>query len=320
MNNRKETRSRYQTLLDTLLDELQGDADELVRRVQSNASNQSLRGPDAWYQNSYPAFVAHAPPETLDDLLRIIAFAYSWLATIPEARPNQAHLKAIKKAIEALRRLSDGEKHKTERRAARDALITAVQAAVGIRTEDSIVAVSKVLHFWDPGLAPMIDRNVVIGWRTLNAHATAALDIDPSSRKAGYLDYWELTDQLIKRSGERPGIRLSYRRIDELLFQLGRRATNSKKSAATEGAHAVIDGTKAHVPSGTTKLAKARNIYAQMRDSSPQMVIKAIRTGADLTRAGAQTYFYNIRKEMKRPTDGGAKTFEAKPPRRSPAR
>ena len=99
--------------------------------------------------------------------------------------------------------------------------MTLTQKAVGVSTDHSVVAVSKVLHFWNPELAPMIDANVVVGLKALPDSTWKGFkkDILGDVRKRRYLWYWELAFQLRASCQTKP---VGYRMLDELLFQLGR--------------------------------------------------------------------------------------------------
>jgi hypothetical protein len=95
-------------------------------------------------------------------------------------------------------------------------------------TAESVVIVSKVLHFWDAAVAPMIDANVAVGWQRLAAlpHWQDALrasgnqevkTISDPPRVQQYLSYWEFAYQCRACAHG-----VSYRELDELLFCYGR--------------------------------------------------------------------------------------------------
>ena len=100
-----------------------------------------------------------------------------------------------------------------------------VQGALSIAdTAESVVIVSKVLHFWDAELAPMIDANVAVGWERLAAspHWREALrasgnprikKLSDPPRVEQYLSYWEFAYQCRACAHG-----VSYREFDELLF------------------------------------------------------------------------------------------------------
>jgi hypothetical protein len=88
-------------------------------------------------------------------------------------------------------------------RAARLQALRVVQGALSIAdVAESVVIVSKVLHFWDADLAPMIDANVGVGSERLAAspHWREALrasgnprikKLSDPPRVEQYVSYWE---------------------------------------------------------------------------------------------------------------------------------
>jgi len=119
--------------------------DELCNR----AGNEPL---SLWYQNTYEVFKSQKV-ETKDDFIKVIAFAYSWMPTIPD----------IKKELDwdickcALGKLKCKEQ---------DALKNVLEIIVP-SINNSIVGASKVLHFMFPEEVTVIDSNVVTGWRAI---------------------------------------------------------------------------------------------------------------------------------------------------------
>jgi hypothetical protein len=205
----------------------------LAELKSAAAATGALTDTDAWYQASYPVFTAThvANPKTRDGFLTIVAYAYSWVATIPTTDPR-SHFERVRDAIQAIREAKCGSTYDAVGvRALRSAAVTSVQRALGIdSTAGSVVIASKVLHFWNSELAPMVDANVANGWRKLHqinsdwgeALSTSGNDrVTTISSHPGleqYLSYWEL----VYRFGQHCGI--SYREFDKLMFRCGRRS------------------------------------------------------------------------------------------------
>ena len=201
--------------------------DRLLHELHSVNADKKLEGRDVWYAKSYRAFRAAGEPKNLDDFIRLIAFAYSWLPTIPVANPTDGGFRRIERAVAKVRRLtraaSRGATDVQAIREARRELIEAVQKSLGLHSGHTIVAVSKVLHFWNRALSPLFDINVVRAWNTLSPEGRQLLPrgLGSSPRRNNFLDYWDLADRLIQRS-RNLGRPLDYRSLDKLLFRRAR--------------------------------------------------------------------------------------------------
>lgn len=103
-----------------------------------------------WYELSYKAFL-NQPIQTKDDLIRILAYAYSWMPTIPDINSNTVDWDRLIKLANELRH---GDINN------RKELVTALIPIVN----NSIVGSSKVLHFIAPDTIPIIDSRVTIAW------------------------------------------------------------------------------------------------------------------------------------------------------------
>ena len=209
--------------------DLVGVRKELERREKNRAAalRDAAGSKNAWYETSYPIFTALGPPTCRGDFVKRIAFAYSWLATIPKAEPADGHFKAVKDAVGGVLKedsLSDGLEDPDDlmqrRWKVRKELTEIVQEALHMKTGHSVVAVSKVLHFWQPELAPMIDGNVSEGLKALPAHLRDGFidNLTGDVRMSRYLWYWELA---FRMRGDQS---IDYRRLDQLLFLLGQQA------------------------------------------------------------------------------------------------
>ncbi|WP_121354854.1 hypothetical protein [Flavisolibacter nicotianae] len=110
----------------------------------------AYNGPD-WYELTYNLFTS-SPLETMNDFWRIVAYTYSWMPTIPDVK---AHLigdpDALLKKLQALRGGDDTQL---------EGLFLELIPVIN----NSLVGVTKVLHFIAPMTVPIIDRHVLRGW------------------------------------------------------------------------------------------------------------------------------------------------------------
>ncbi|HCY75963.1 MAG TPA: hypothetical protein DHV28_08570 [Ignavibacteriales bacterium] len=105
-----------------------------------------------WFESSYPAFVNHALSK-IDDLIPLIAYAYSWMPTIPTV--NFELLANDKYLFDELKRLQSASGYNLYELMRK--LIPAIN--------NSIVGTSKVLHFIAPETIAIIDSRVARAWK-----------------------------------------------------------------------------------------------------------------------------------------------------------
>lgn len=105
-----------------------------------------------WFDRSYPIFTQQ-PFTKIEDLIPLIAFAYSWMPTIPtikfELLENDNNL------LSELRSLQSGEGYNLY-----DILNKLVPAI-----NNSLVGTTKALHFLAPEKIAIIDSRVVNAWK-----------------------------------------------------------------------------------------------------------------------------------------------------------
>jgi hypothetical protein len=248
-----------------------------LKQVKSAFESNILDGTDAWYQASYDVFVG-GKARDYDQFVRAVAYAYSWVATIPKAAPRDSQVRAIKKAAEIAMR-------DTESRAD---LLQETRAALRINGKNSYVVVSKVLHFWDPTLAPMIDSWVYKALEELNI------------RRPAYIEYWRFADRAIRLARESKKIsNLDYRLLDELLFQFGRSRAPRPRRVVVRHRRTAPERARAAESSGyATKIAHARAIMKTMEGRPRSDVLDKLVNVVGLTPAGASTYYSNIKHEV----------------------
>lgn len=107
-----------------------------------------------WYQYSYKIYVSHNL-DSIDDFWKIVAFAYSWMPTIPTI-----YYKKIKgkedKLFSELRKLKQGKGD-----------IPWLFNTLTPVINNSVVGTSKVLHFIAPDSVPIYDSRVISAWSKL---------------------------------------------------------------------------------------------------------------------------------------------------------
>jgi hypothetical protein len=107
---------------------------------------------NSWFIQSYEVFVSKRSIRTKQEFIELIAFAYSWMPTIPDIKPiTEAKWKMIKRYLSRLNRLN-----KTELQHFLRLLVPIIN--------NSIVGTSKVLHFLSPKKIPIIDSRVLKAW------------------------------------------------------------------------------------------------------------------------------------------------------------
>jgi len=270
--------------IDSILDRLEQDAKPRVAELHRKAKAGELTGTDAWYQASYGVFTVQKPRD-FQDFIRVIAYAYSWLPTNkPAACPTMQQFEAF---VGAVRKVKPSRANEPGRRG-RQELVEKTRIAIGVADRSRFITVSKVLHFWDPTLAPMFD--VWVG------RALKKLGVDtPKS----YVAYWLFADCVIKRGRKRELLKgLNYRLLDELLFQLGKGVSGPEKTKARSRRIKTARGQRTtgstSSPPPVTKMDLARQIYAELKGQPSAVVRKAFERRAGLTPNGANTYYYKL--------------------------
>ena len=107
-----------------------------------------------WYQYSYKIYVSHNL-DSIDDFWKVVAFAYSWMPTIPTI-----YYKKIKgkedRLFSELRKLKQGKGD-----------IPWLFNTLTPIINNSVVGTSKVLHFIAPDSVPIYDSRVISAWSKL---------------------------------------------------------------------------------------------------------------------------------------------------------
>lgn len=128
----------------------------LTKKTYRWLNNQPKYKPsdDLWFKASYPIFAKGKNPKSQEELYQIIAYAYSWMPTIPNVKPitNKEWL-----TISSLLKRID-----TKSSALEQLLFILIPII-----NNSLVGTSKVLHFISPARVPIIDSRVRKTWNRI---------------------------------------------------------------------------------------------------------------------------------------------------------
>ncbi|QEY11896.1 hypothetical protein D0B88_06170 [Cellvibrio sp. KY-YJ-3] len=107
---------------------------------------------DPWCEKTEIIFKTHKIQDK-NDLMLAIAFAYSWIPTVPKWRGELDWARCK----EQLKRLQSGN----------STAIAELFRLIVPSVNNSIIGTSKALHFVYPELIPIVDSNVVKAWRSI---------------------------------------------------------------------------------------------------------------------------------------------------------
>jgi len=112
-----------------------------------------------WYDKTYDIFCKHGYVKSIKELHVLIAFAYSWMPTVPEIHIDK--IEDQNKLISELQKLHEDDV----------SVLPELVLQLTPYINNSIVGTSKVLHFVAPNIVPVIDSRVVVGWhKFFNKH------------------------------------------------------------------------------------------------------------------------------------------------------
>ncbi len=138
---------------------------------------------NVWYNETYNIFKNNHHIQHKDDLFKMIAFAYSWMPTIPEIRnPGDSEWYDI---ITMINQLRDDEEN-----VVREKLLAKLIPIIN----NSIVGTSKVLHFIVPNKAPILDSRVIKNWNQIFSGTEVALGYLKTKSEQQiqqYIRYWD---------------------------------------------------------------------------------------------------------------------------------
>ncbi|MEQ9426100.1 MAG: hypothetical protein RJQ09_16870 [Cyclobacteriaceae bacterium] len=159
-----------------------------------------------WYAKSYEVFKNDSDIKSIDDLIKVIAFTYSWMPTIPTIHFHQVINEHL-----LIKRINDLRDGKT---ANRELLLKELVPVIN----NSVVGTSKLLHFIAPDYVPIIDSRVRTGWNVFfkTEIKKQLSDLNGKNKIDAYLKYWIYVDKWRKKLDN-----VSYRDIELLFYTIG---------------------------------------------------------------------------------------------------
>ena len=184
---------------------------DFIKTKQPEQTNQDHSYPD-WYSLTYDIFL-DSPINTIHDFWRVVAYTYSWMPTIPTI--NNHLIKDEAQLITDLQALKQGQDQHLEQ------LFRTLIPVIN----NSLVGVSKALHFIAPDTVPIIDSNVARGWNEFFSAHQIENDLKfPTYSNAlsikqlpNYLKYRESLLSWVANSNKS----ISLRELEKAFFELG---------------------------------------------------------------------------------------------------
>lgn len=141
---------------------------------------------ETWFKTSYPIFSNDRFPQTKEEFYKVIAFAYSWMPTIPNVKViDSKQWREIKRLLPTI----------AKNPGALEKLLSILIPIIN----NSLVGTSKVLHFISPKHVPIIDSRVLATWnrifkqnKELTLKKTLLLDSDKTRQIKNYLKYRDM--------------------------------------------------------------------------------------------------------------------------------
>lgn len=164
-----------------------------------------------WYNQTYKLFINHSLND-MSDFWKIVAFAYSWMPTIPNINIQQSKLNDDLEFWKNLNRLRNGSE--MDRKAFLEKLVPNIN--------NSVVGTSKVLHFIAPDYVPILDSKVLSNWNWFFKNTetpTFSKTLSASNQIRIYLQYWKLMEEW-KNNCKKAGKDVSLRALEKSLFTL----------------------------------------------------------------------------------------------------
>ena len=174
-----------------------------------------------WYELTYDIF-KDAPLNSINDFYKLIAYAYSWMPTIPVVK---AHL--IKNPEDLLLNLQ------TLKKGDLSILPSLLKELVPV-INNSLTGTSKVLHFILPNHIPIIDSNVVSGWDIFFFKLHPHFDVPKfphhksalnNNHIARYIQYLELINEWVANCNGS----VTQRDLEFSFYELGKNTIKEEK-------------------------------------------------------------------------------------------
>jgi len=148
----------------------------------------------------------------MNDFWKKVAFAYSWMPTIPNIDIQKSELNDDLEFWKTLNFLQNG--FEIDRKTFLEKLVPNIN--------NSIVGTSKVLHFIAPDYIPILDSKVLTNWNWFFKNTetpTFAKTLSTSNQIRIYLEYWKLMEEW-KNNCKEAGKDVSLRALEKGLFTL----------------------------------------------------------------------------------------------------
>ncbi|WP_052323803.1 hypothetical protein [Flavihumibacter sp. ZG627] len=205
---------------DNLLELNQEAYQRLLKVTDDNTTVHELIDGPNWYQLTYDLFRS-SPLDSFEDFLRIIAYTYSWMPTIPTVKVN--YILDKEELLERLRSLRKGDFY----------LLPDLLKQLIPVINNSLVGVSKVLHFIASDHVPIIDRNVLSGWTFFFSSEYPNLSVPKMPHYKTALNQKHIPQYLEYRTvlnkwAVNCDTSVSMRELESALFYLGRTVTLDK--------------------------------------------------------------------------------------------
>lgn len=164
----------------------------------------------AWFRESYGVFINEGSPESREDFYKYVAFAYSWMPTIPSVRAiTPGEWKKISRLLKTAP-MNEPDLKK---------LLLILVPIIN----NSLVGTSKVLHFINPDQFPILDSRVIRTWNDLfkDNRSLRIKSVLQRLTIEGRADVYLKYRQYLKDWKEKCGKNVSLRHIEKALFGLG---------------------------------------------------------------------------------------------------
>ena len=182
---------------------------ETYQKITNTISEESRT--DNWYDATYETYIRILEDNKLDngskgfynpdDIVLAASFAFSWLARIPSLPTPSFRLDAPVDVIHHLYQIDRGEFNADTDKEVINELVS--------KLDNSVVAVSKMLHFLSPNYFSIIDSKVIASWNKLFPQHKLPKKIDINR----YMTYAQLMRDWSAKSG------IELRELEKALFK-----------------------------------------------------------------------------------------------------
>ncbi len=186
-----------------------------------NPEIQEMSALDNWYFLSRMAFQKQEL-NNKRDFLRHIAFAYSWMPTIPKIRlPEDSDLETLITDLQCLRSVQ-GIDESLDVDKWRCSLVFRLASVVN----NSVVGASKIMHFVSNERVPILDSRVARAWDRivtgtgLKLSNPSSLSLDKQVMR--YVRYWRLMEEWLEVIPGKEN-NVTIRILEQLLFVAGKK-------------------------------------------------------------------------------------------------